>query len=271
MFFKKMKAKKHLGQNFLKSHIDILKVISSANLSREDLVVEVGPGKGALTKEILKTGATILAFEKDAGLIPLLEERFKEDIKNKKLFILHKDIIEVEIEKEIKIIFNKKVDYKLIANIPYYITGSILRMFLEDNYQPKRMVLITQKEVAKRITDKEKSSILSISVNVFGEAKYIKTIKAKNFSPAPKVDSAILEIDNISKDFFVKNKIDEKDFFKFIKKCFQFKRKTLVKNLEKDYKKEKVMEMLKQLNFEQNIRGEDLKTKNFLDVYLSTN
>lgn len=266
-----MKAKKHLGQNFLKSKVDIIKIVSLANLSEKDLVLEIGPGKGALTSEILKTNCHLLAFEKDGELLPQLQEKFAQEIRDEKLFLIQKDILSIDIEKEIKNIFKEKKDYKIIANIPYYITGGILRKFLEENHQPKQIFLITQREVAKRITDKEKSSILSLSIEVYGRAKYIKTIKAKNFSPMPKVDSAILEINDISKDFFTKNKIKERNFFNFIKKSFQFKRKTLVKNLEKEYSKKNIKETLKKLSLEEGVRGEDLKLENFLKLYKKLN
>lgn len=103
-----------------------------------------------------------------------------------------------------------KSTYKIVANIPYYITGQFLRRFLSSNFPPTTVVVMLQKEVAKRITTTNKESILSLSIKAYGQPKYIATVSAKNFSPQPKVDSAILLIDNISKDLF-KN-IDEQSF-----------------------------------------------------------
>ncbi|HEY4483874.1 MAG TPA: rRNA adenine N-6-methyltransferase family protein, partial [Candidatus Paceibacterota bacterium] len=164
-----------------------------------------------------------------------LEEKFATEIAEQKLKIIEADILETDIK---NIVGNQ--EYKLIANIPYYITGQIFKKFLQENLQPILMVVLIQKEVAERITGNLlvsskkpiKESILSLSIKVYGEPKYISTVKKGSFTPAPKVDSAILLIDNISKDFFVKNNINENKFFNLIKKGFGSKRKLLKSNLE---------------------------------------
>lgn len=225
-----MYAKKSLGQNFLNSQAVIKDIVKAASLQEGDLTLEIGPGKGILTRGLLKAGAKVIAIEKDDRLIPILAEKFTEEIKSGQLAIIHGDILEPKTWAA-QISGLKK--YKLVANIPYYITGQILRLFLEAENQPESMVLMLQKEVAKRIVAADqKESILSISVKIFGEPKYVKTVPAKYFSPAPKVDSAILQITQINKDKL--GTISVEKFFETLKKGFAQKRKFLKSNLKCD-------------------------------------
>lgn len=223
----KARAKKSLGQNWLKSESAIKEIIKTANLKDGEEVLEIGPGRGALTKMLVETGAKVLAIEKDDELLDHLLEKFAKEINDKKVFIAHGNILTVNASK----LFSKK-NYKLVANIPYYITGQIIRKFLsEEESQPQRMVLMVQREVAQRIVASDnKESLLSISVKVYGSPKYIKTVPAGAFEPKPKVDSAILLIENISRDFF--REIEEKKFFEILKKGFSQKRKLLKSNLK---------------------------------------
>ncbi|MEN9921518.1 MAG: dimethyladenosine transferase, rRNA (adenine1518-N6/adenine1519-N6)-dimethyltransferase [Candidatus Parcubacteria bacterium] len=221
-------AKKSLGQNFLKSQKALFAMTEAGEVAVGDTVVEIGPGKGALTKVLLETGATVIAFEKDHRLIELLQEEFAEYIKSKKFFLYEKDVLDVGIKDFVK------GEYKLIANIPYYITGEITRRFLTSEYKPTCMILLVQKEVADRIVD-IKESILSLSVKVFGTPKKVMIVKKEYFSPEPKVDSAIIKISNIQNPF--KNKKEELRFFELIKKAFGQKRKKLNTTL-KEYKEE---------------------------------
>lgn len=224
-----IRAKKTLGQNFLRSKSAIRTIVVSAGIKNGEVVLEIGPGKGILTKALLEAGATVIAVEKDNRLIPLLEETFKTEIENGRLCLIHGDILEMF--PNIPLI--SPSNYKVVANIPYYISGALLKLLLGSKKQPQLMVLMLQKEVAKRIVAKDsKESILSMSVKVYGTPKYIETIKKESFSPQPKVDSAILLIKDISKDFF-KNEEEENTFFEIIKKTFGQKRKTLNHTLTK--------------------------------------
>lgn len=172
------KAKKSLGQNFLKSIPALHKIIESGEISNSDIILEIGPGKGALTEKILEKAGLVVAVEKDKNLFDLLSEKFAEHIKNKKLILVEADILDFEIEKIIK---NK--NYKIIANIPYNITGAILKKFLTEKSQPSLMVLMVQNEVAQRIVARDKKeSILSISVKAYGEPKIIMKVPARYFS-----------------------------------------------------------------------------------------
>ncbi len=218
-----MKAKKSLGQNFLHSTSALAAIVAAAGIKQGETVLEVGPGEGALTDYLLAANTHVIAVEKDESLVEHLEVRFKSEIENRALTLISADALLIDIEKTVP------EEYKLVANIPYYITGAILRKFLGESKQPKKMVVLVQKEVAERIARSKKESILSLSVKCYGTPRYIKTVPAKAFRPVPKVDSAILLVDNISRDFFAD--IDEKTFFDLVKKGFAHKRKFLFSNL----------------------------------------
>ncbi len=237
-------AKKSLGQHFLRSESALRKIAEAGQLSPADIVLEIGPGEGVLTKLLLEQAGKVIAVEKDDRLIPLLKQKFATEIASRKLELIHADILKFSI-------FNFQFSgkpYKIVANIPYYITGALIRKFLESDAQPKTMVLLIQKEVGKRIIAKDKKeSILSISVKAYGVPRYIDTVKAGAFSPPPKVDSAIIAIENISKEFFTDGlteplhgtRLDlvrkaELRFFALLKKGFAHPRKLLSSNLEID-------------------------------------
>ncbi len=252
-------AKKSLGQNFLTNTGIVASIVDAASIIPLETVLEIGPGKGILTQELLKRGAKVIAVEKDDELIPFLEEKFKKEIDEKQLILIHDDILNLESAKNTA--FNLK-DYKLVANIPYYITGLIIRKFLTTKNQPKQMVLLVQKEVAERIiAENGKQSLLSVSVKVYGTPKYIKTVKAGSFTPAPKVDSAILLIDNISKNFF--NNITEERFFEVLHAGFAHKRKQLFGNLRAVFDENILREKMKMAEIPENTRAEDLSLENW--------
>ena len=156
------------------------------------MILEIGPGKGALTKKLLEKSGIVIAIEKDRELFGLLKDKFEKEIENKKLILVNEDILEFDTD--------KLQNYKIIANIPYNITGAILKKFLTAKNQPETMVLMVQNEVAKRIVARDKKeSILSISVKAYGEPKMIMKVPARYFSPSPKVDSAVILIKNFGK------------------------------------------------------------------------
>ncbi len=255
-----MRAKKSLGQNFLTSKAILGDIIKASDLSSEDTVLEIGPGKGFLTEELLKNSRKILAIEKDGRLIELLEEKFKEEIDSKKLILIHGDVLDFQPQKH----GLSDLNYKLIANIPYYLTGQIFRLFLESSIQPSKMILMVQKEVSDRIVARDgKESILSMSVKAYGTPRYIKKVPARYFSPKPKVDSAVILIDNISKDTF-KNKNEEQDFFELMKTGFSHKRKTLLNNLSDVYEKQQATEALNNCDISLKERAEKLNVKNWM-------
>ena len=217
-----MRSKKSLGQHWLTSVGAINKIIESANLKIREIVLEIGPGQGVLTKALLDRGVVVIAVEKDRDLIVQLKQKFAREIAVKQLQLVEGDILN----------FKLTTIYKIVANIPYNITGAIIEKFLTAKNQPRSMTLLVQKEVAERIVAKDsKESILSLSVKVFGTPKYIQTVKAGSFNPPPKVDSAILQITNISRNKFKTSKTTEEKFFRVVKTGFAHKRKTIANNL----------------------------------------
>ena len=241
-----MKAKKSFGQHFLTSKQAVLTIVEAGDIRKGQLIVEIGPGKGVLTEELLKNGK-VLAIEKDADMVSILKDKFEKEIKDKKLELLQMDVLDFDTK--------NLGDYKLISNIPYYITGEILRKFLEEENKPSDIVLLVQKEVAERIIAKNsKESILSLSVKFFGKPKIIKTVKAGSFNPKPKVDSAILKISNIIKT----NPKNKDNFFKIVKLGFSHKRKKLFGNLSLSYSKDQITLAFEKLNLDANCRSEDL-------------
>ena len=257
-----MKAKKSLGQHFLKSEKALRSIVSAGDVNADDVVLEIGPGRGELTSRLMLLGGKVIAVEKDDMLERFLREKYKEEIKENHLDLVHGDILEFDPN---LLKFYKEFSYKLIANIPYNITGAILRKFLSADYQPELMVLLVQKEVAERIVTRDgKESILSLSIKAYGEPRFIETVKAGSFAPAPKVDSAILLIENISKKFF--QDFSEKDFFKLVQTGFKSKRKKLSSNLATVYPKEKIISIFEELKVNSNVRAEDLALKDWKEL-----
>lgn len=254
-----MQTKKSLGQHFLNSPQIITDIVSASNISQENSVLEIGPGEGILTQALLQTGASVVTVEKDDRLIAPLQRRFAREIVLRKLNLIHSDILDLELPHIIH------GPYKIVANIPYYITGQIIRMFLESDKQPESMTLLVQKEVAERIVARdEKESLLSLSVKIFGEPKISRTVGRGAFTPQPNVDSAVLVIENISK-----NKLEgvkEEDFFKMIHAGFAHKRKQLLPNLASVYDKNILIKAFKELGFDERVRAEDLKLLNWVSL-----
>ncbi len=286
-----MYAKKSLGQNFLKSGSALRAIIVAGEIKPKDIILEIGPGKGALTKKLLETGAKVIAIEKDRELIPFLEEKFAIEIKSKQLVLIEGDILELDMKqifekagKLVRLLGGKKntkkipnklttspahnlsLSYKLIANIPYYITGEVIRKFFEEKNQPEKMVLLVQKEVAHRIVARDlKESILSIACKAYSIPKYIQTVKRDAFNPAPNVDSAIIAFQHINKDIFSDVRrpiISEKKFFEIVKLGFAHKRKKLSGNLKN------VKVTLNQEKFDQikDKRAENLMLKDWIEL-----
>ena len=211
--------KKSLGQHFLNNPHYLGLVADAAEIQNGELVVEIGPGEGALTAVLLERGAKVLAVEKDSRLIPLLRERFA----GQAFEVVEQDALE----------FVPPKKYRLVGNIPYYISGALFKKFFSEKNQPSLLVFLVQKEVAERIAREKKESILSLSIKAYGTPRYIKTVPAGAFVPPPKVDSAILAITNISRRNF-KNTTHEETFFELVKKGFGQKRKLLRSNVGLD-------------------------------------
>ncbi|TSC70560.1 MAG: 16S rRNA (adenine1518-N6/adenine1519-N6)-dimethyltransferase [Parcubacteria group bacterium Gr01-1014_46] len=257
-----MLKKKSLGQNFLKSPKVVSDIISAGKVKGNDTVLEIGPGEGVMTTELLKTGANVICIEKDDRLIPILQNKFSKEIALGQLILIHEDILKLNLPKSD---FSKKGGYKVVANIPYYITGQIIRMFLESENKPTSMTLLVQKEVAERIVARDKKeSLLSLSVKVFGDPKIIRVVGRGAFNPAPNVDSAVINIENISKEKL--DKLNPKFFFEVIHAGFAHKRKQLLPNLANNFEKEKIVKAFEDLEMDLKIRAEDVSLEKWIKL-----
>lgn len=221
-------AHTRLGQHFLTRPEIAGRVADAVTLGSEDTVLEIGPGHGILTRELLMRAGKVVAVEKDPTLVAELREVFADEIAAEKLVLIEEDIRDFDPSSCSKL---KTINYKLVSNIPYYLTGYIIRKFLTTKKQPHAMALLVQKEVAERMVARDgKESLLSISIKVYGTPRYIRTVKAGSFSPPPKVDSAVLSIDTISRDVFA-NTEEEEHFFALLRAGYANKRKLLANNL----------------------------------------
>ncbi len=197
------------------------RIADAGNLSKTDTVLEIVPGTGMLTRALLERAGKVVAVEADGELVTELKKTFASEIMNGSLTLVHDDI--------------RKFDpsmlgtYSLIANIPYYITGEIIRMFLTAEAKPSSMTLLVQKEVAERVARAKKESLLSLSVKVYGTPKYQFTVPRGAFRPAPNVDSAVLTISDIHGAFASRS--EETAFFEVLRAGFAHKRKLLAGNL----------------------------------------
>ncbi len=223
--FKKIRAKKSLGQNFLQNKSKLRKIAEALDVKPGDIIIEIGPGHGELTEEIRNKNkeTRITAIEKDAELAMLLKEKF---FKDKNIEILEGDALKIlpELSRRFKL---KAEDYKIAGNIPYYITGYLLRIIGELKNKPLLAILTIQKEVAQRIAAKPpKMNLLAASVQFWAEPKIIDSISRKDFKPAPKVDSAIIKLQTANGKW----QITGDKYYQLIKILFKQPRKTILNN-----------------------------------------
>ena len=252
--------KKSLGQHFLNSDFVPKKMCNAAGVVAGETILEIGPGTGILTAEILKRGATVIAIEADLRAITVLEETFSTEISSEQLIIFHHDARKLDMA-QFGLVDQQ---FKVVANIPYYISGLLFRQCLESAIQPNTLVFLVQKEVAERIARDPKESILSQSVKIFGDPKYVGTIKRGHFTPPPAVDSAIIAITNIDRSRL--HTLSEQLFFNVLHTAFGQKRKQLAGNLAKQFNKEHITDALIKLGLSPKSRAEDLTTSNFVNL-----
>ena len=220
-----LRARKGLGQHFLVDDEALRKIIDSADLSPDDIIVEVGPGLGVLTRELAPRVKRVIAVELDDRLAAMLKESMTSC---ENVTVINDDILKISpaelLEKE------QVIDYKVVANLPYYITSPVLRHFLETSARPKIMVVMVQKEVAEVIAARPgQMSLLSVSVQFYGEPEIVSFVPADSFYPAPEVDSAILRIVVPDSPRVVVS--NEEGFFNLVRAGFSVSRKQLVNSL----------------------------------------
>ena len=211
-----LKPKDYLGQNFLVDEIVLDEIIRAAELQKTDTVLEVGPGLGVLTAELLPRAGVVWAIEKDEKLIPILNKRFP-NLNNLK--IINQDILRFHLEKNIS------SKYKVVANIPYYLTSKLFQYFLQQHNQPELLVLMVQQEVGERVVAGPGNlSVLGISIQVYADAEIILEVPKTSFWPEPKVDSVVLRITPRKKYPEI---VDFESFFRLVKMGFAGKRKQI--------------------------------------------
>lgn len=250
--------KDYLGQNFLVDGYVLQQVVKVAELKPSDVVLEVGPGLGVLTRQLALKSKEIWAVEKDHKLIPLLNIELKGQ---KNVHIVHEDILRFHVAENIK------EDYKVVANIPYYLTSKLIQNFLELSHKPKLLVLMVQKEVGERVVAKPgELSLLGISVQIYSDPEITAQVSRKSFWPMPKVDSVILKI--VPKDKYPEI-IDKKLFFRILKIAFAGKRKQILNSLSNGLKipKTEVMELLMKANIDSMKRPQDIPIEDWIRLY----
>lgn len=212
--------KKVLGQYFLRCSWVLGAMEKAAELNSDDTVLEIGPGEGALTRHLAGKVRRLIAIEKDEGLARALVHEFRG---NRSVEIKEGDILKIDLPRR---------PYKVVANIPYYLTSRLLRRLFESEEPPSSVILMVQKEVAERMLAlPPKSNLLSLAVRAHGTPKIIARVPRSCFYPQPKIESAIIKIQGISDIFFRTHEISEKDFFAVARAGFGNKRKTLVNSL----------------------------------------
>lgn len=258
--------KKSLGQNFLTELNILRKIVETAGINLQTNVVEVGPGIGALTEQLAKNAAQVLAFEIDDRLIPVLEDTLST---YDNVTVIHEDVLKANLVETTKAVFKQDFPIKVVANLPYYITTPIMMHFLESALEVEEMIVMMQKEVAERISAKPGTKAygsLSIAVQYFMEASVAFIVPKTVFVPQPNVDSAIIKLTKREKPAV--EVTDEKEFFKLTKASFQLRRKTLWNNLTHFYGKDEptkawLTTSLTEAEIDPSRRGETLSLEEF--------
>ncbi len=248
---KMIKAKKSLGQNFLKDKNVLEKISNSFSVQENDLIIEIGPGMGALTEYLTKKSALVIAYE--------IDRRMKEYLdKINNLQVIYEDFLKCDFKD-----LPKYENLYIIANIPYYITTPIIEHIINKNIIPKEMVLLVQEEVANRFSALPKSKengYFTIYLNHYFQIEKLFKVPAEAFVPAPKVNSAVIK-------FTKKEKVDinDKEFLNFVKESFGLKRKTLKNNLQEKW--DMVKDVIYAYGFNDNVRAEELSYELFVEMF----
>ena len=263
----KISANKSLGQNFLINDEAVDDIVSSSKICSDDLVIEIGPGLGTLTKELLEKAAKVIAIELDTRMIKILNDRFS--LYNN-FEIINEDVLKVDLEKLISDQKNNLPqikNVKIVANLPYYITTPIIMKLLEDRLSIDTITVMIQKEVADRIISvpgSKLSGAITYTVNYYAEPESIRLVGRECFIPQPNVDSEVIKL-NVRKEPVIKVK-NQDLFFSIIKCSFMQRRKTLINALVNGNiieNKETAKKILNEFKLNENIRGEVLSIEEF--------
>ncbi|HKL47677.1 MAG TPA: 16S rRNA (adenine(1518)-N(6)/adenine(1519)-N(6))-dimethyltransferase RsmA [Candidatus Izemoplasmatales bacterium] len=255
--------KKKYSQNFLLDENIIHKIINAGEIDENTYVIEIGPGFGALTKHLVKVAKKVLLYEIDGELIPHLRKLFENQTN---IHIFHKDFLKIEnIDDDInQFLDGKKV--VVMSNLPYHVTTPILMKILEESKKVKRLILMMQFEVARRLTSSPNSkdyNALSVIIQDQTDANYLFKVPKTVFKPRPSVDSAVIRLD------VYENHLANPSFYQFVHQCFRQRRKTLLNNLYQGYalNKNAIKSLLDALNLHDKIRAEALNLEDFKNIY----
>lgn len=264
-----IKADKKLGQNFLISDDAVNRIIEKSEITKSDLVIEIGPGLGTLTKELLERAGKVICIELDTRMVKILNERFSL---YDNFEIIHDDILKVDLKSIIKREKENQnmKEAKIVANLPYYITTPIIMKLLEEKLDLKTITVMVQKEVADRLTalpGTKKSGAITYGVYYYAKAEEVLEVLPESFIPAPEVTSEVIQF-KIRKDppVFVG---DDKKMFQIIKCAFTQRRKTLLNSLVNTNifnSKEHGSKILKEVNLKENVRPEELTLEDFARI-----
>lgn len=252
------KFSKSLGQNFLIDDSVLTDIVEGAEVNKDDLIIEIGPGVGSLTAQLIGKAKKVVSIELDNDLIPILQEELGQ---YENFTLIHKDALKVDFNE----IIGHENSVKLVANLPYYVTTPIIVKLLKDNYNFKSLTIMIQKEVAERINAEpncKEYGALSLLVQYYCDTKIVRKVSPGSFIPRPKVDSIVIRLDRLSeKRVEVK---DEKLMFEIIRNAFNMRRKTMwnaVKFL--GMKKEDIEKAFELSGIDQKRRGETLSLHEF--------
>ncbi len=258
-----IKAKKQFGQNFLKDKNIIEKIASAASITIDTIVIEIGPGMGALTAELLKYAKKVICYEIDPDMVKILKEKFK-NYQSDKLQIIEQDFLKADLKHDIKI--NGKII--VVANLPYYITTPILLKILEELSFVNSITVMVQKEVAMRLAGKPTTkdyNALSVLIQYKHNAKILFDVSKQSFYPEPDVTSSVIQI---TKKENYQKALDEDFFYKFNRAIFKQRRKTLINNIKESYiyTKEQIEEILTKNNLNLMVRSEALSVEEIINL-----
>lgn len=264
-----VRANKSLGQNFLINQEVVDTIIEKSNINKDDLVIEIGPGLGTLTKYLLEKAGKVLCIELDSKMISILKDRF---LLYNNFEVIHEDVLECNLKEIIE--YEKKKNNlqnaKIVANLPYYITTPIIMKLIEDELDLESITVMVQKEVAERliaIPGEKKTGAITYTVYYYTESEGILDVPKESFIPEPEVTSKVIKL-NIRKKPIVEIN-NKEDMFKIIKCAFMQRRKTLLNSLTNSnifLNKEEGLKILKELNLDENVRPEKLKIEDYANL-----
>lgn len=256
------KIKKNLGQNFLTDKNTVNKIVDAANIDKNDLVIEIGPGLGTMTRELAQRAKQVVTIELDKKLLPILEETLA-DYKN--VQIINQDALKVNFDQ----ISNSSQDgkYKIVANLPYYVTTPIVMYLLESRFQISTIIVMVQKEVAQRMVAKpggKEYGALSVAVQFYTRPEIVAKVPPTVFHPRPEVESAVVRMQILDQPIVDIN--DQAKFFKVVRAAFGQRRKTLlnaISNFGFNKSKDEIEKILNQCSIDPKRRGETLSLEEF--------